>query len=103
VTAPLVVLLPHRLGKPEAIRRLKNGLGGARTNFGHLLSVDEEVWDGDRVKFRVRALGQSADAFVEVFEDRLRLEVSLPWLLAKLTERLVPAIRRQGTLLLDKK
>jgi hypothetical protein len=29
--------------------------------------------------------------------------VTLPWLLAKLTERLVPAIKREGTLLLEKK
>jgi hypothetical protein len=33
----------------------------------------------------------------------LRLEVTLPWLLAKLSETLVPAIRRQTTLLLEKK
>jgi hypothetical protein len=29
--------------------------------------------------------------------------VTLPWLLAKLTERFVPAIRKEGTLLLEKK
>jgi hypothetical protein len=103
MTAPLVVMLPHRLGKEEAIRRLKNGLGSARTNFGHLLSVDEETWEGDRVRFRVRSLGQTASGTIEVFERELRLEVTLPWLLAKLTERLVPAIKREGTLLLEKK
>ena len=103
MSAPLVVLLPHRLGKQEAIHRLHNGLGSARANYGHLLSVDEAVWNGDRVAFRIRALGQSASGTIEVFEDQLRLEVMLPWLLAKLTERLVPAIRREGTLLLEKK
>ena len=100
---PLVVLLPHRLGKQEAVRRLKNGLNSARTNYGHLLSVDEATWDGDCVKFSIRALGQSAAGTIEVFEEQLRLEVTLPWLLAKLTERLVPAIRKEGTLLLEKK
>jgi hypothetical protein len=103
MNAPLVVSLPHRLGKLEAVRRLKHGLGNVRTNFGHLLSVDEETWNGDRLTFRVRALGQSAAGTIEVFEDQLRLEVALPWLLAKLTERLVPAIRKEGTLLLEKK
>jgi hypothetical protein len=103
VTAPLVVLLPHRLGKDEAVRRLKTGLRGARESYGHLLTVDEETWQGDRLTFRVRALGQSAGGVIEVFEDQLRLEVALPWLLAKLTERLVPTIRKEGTLLLEKK
>ena len=96
-------MLPHRLGKEEAIRRLKSGLGNVRTNFGHLLSVDEETWNGDRLTFRVRSLGQSAAGTIEVFEEQVRLEVTLPWLLAKLTERLVPTIRKEGTLLLEKK
>jgi len=103
MTAPLVVTIPHRLGKDEAVRRLKNGLGQARTNFSHLLSVDEEAWAGDRLTFRIRALGQSSSGTIDVNEDNLRLEVTLPWLLAKLSERFVPAIRREGTLLLEKK
>src|SRR5947207_11546947 len=103
MTAPLVVSIPHRLGKQEAVRRLKAGLGQARTNFSHLMSVDEEVWNGDCLTFRLRALGQSANGMIDVAEDHLRLEVSLPWLLAKLSERFVPAIRKEGTLLLEKK
>jgi putative polyhydroxyalkanoic acid system protein len=103
MSAPLVVMLPHRLGKEEAVRRLKNGLGNVRTNFGHFLSVDEETWNGDLLTFRVRSLGQSAAGTIEVFEEQVRLEVTLPWLLAKLTERLVPTIRKEGTLLLEKK
>jgi hypothetical protein len=38
-----------------------------------------------------------------VAEDYVRLEVFLPWLLAKLAETLHPLIRKEGTLLLDKK
>ncbi len=30
-------------------------------------------------------------------------EIVLPWLLAKLAEKIQPLIRREGTLLLDKK
>jgi hypothetical protein len=103
MSAPLVVSIPHRLGREEAVRRLKNGLGRARTDFSHLLSVEEEVWVGDRVTFRVRALGQAAGGVIDVQEDHLRLEVTLPWLLAKLTDRFVPVIKREGTLLLEKK
>jgi len=103
MTAPLVVSIPHRLGKVEAARRLKAGLGQARTGFNNLMSIDEEVWSGDSLTFRLRALGQSASGTIEVLEDHLRLEVALPWLLAKLSERLIPAIRKEGTLLLEKK
>ena len=103
MTAPLVVSIPHHLGRQEAVRRLKNGLGRARTDFGHLMTVEEESWSGDQVVFRLRALGQAASGVIDVQEDHLRLEVSLPWLLAKLSERLIPAIRKEGTLLLEKK
>jgi hypothetical protein len=103
MTAPLVVSIPHRLGRQEAVRRLKNGLGRARTDFGHLMTIEEETWTGDRVSFRLRALGQAASGVIDVEDDHLRLEVSLPWLLAKLSEKLIPAIRKEGTLLLEKK
>jgi hypothetical protein len=103
MTTPLVVSIPHRLGKAEAVRRLRNGLGRARTDFGHIISLDEETWNGDAVSFRVRALGQVAAGTIEVLDDHLRLEVVLPWLLSKLTERFVPTIRKEATLLLEKK
>jgi hypothetical protein len=67
------------------------------------MTVDEEVWVGDTLTFRLRALGQGASGTIAVFEDHMRLEVTLPWLLAKLTERFVPTIRKEGTLLLEKK
>jgi hypothetical protein len=103
MSEPLVVSIPHHLGRQEAERRLKNGLGRARTDFGHLLTVEDEVWAGDRLTFRVRSLGQVVSGTITVGDDRLLLEVTLPWLLAKLTQKLVPAIRREGTLLLERK
>jgi hypothetical protein len=97
------VSIPHRLGKEEAIRRLKTGLGRMRTDFGHLLSVQEEIWTGDHLQFQVRALGQAAGGIIDVAEDHVRLEVTLPWLLAKLAEKIQPMIRKEGTLMLEKK
>jgi hypothetical protein len=103
MSKPLVVSIPHRLGKDEAARRLKAGLAGARTNFGHILTIDEETWTGDQLAFRVRALSQSASGTIDVADDHVRLEVTLPWLLATLADKLTPAIRQQGTLMLEKK
>jgi len=51
----------------------------------------------------VRALGQSADGKIDVFDDHVRLEVTLPWLLGKIAEKIIPTIRKEGTLLLEKK
>jgi hypothetical protein len=103
MSQPLLVSIPHRLGRQEASRRLKDGLGQARANYAQWLTIEEEVWNGDTVQFRVRALGQSAGGRVDVFDDHVQLEVTLPWLLAKFAEKLVPAIRKEGTLMLEKK
>jgi Putative polyhydroxyalkanoic acid system protein (PHA_gran_rgn) len=100
---PLVVSIPHHLGKEEAVRRLKSGLGSVRTSYGHLFNVQEETWTGDRLQFRVSALGQAVGGTIDVADDRVDLEIVLPWLLAKLAEKIQPLIRREGTLLLDKK
>ncbi len=103
MTQPLVVSIPHRLGKAEALRRMQAGMGRARTDFGALIAIDEETWSGDAVTFRLRALGQAAAGTIHVLDDHVRLEVVLPWLLAKVAERLVPTIRQEATLLLEKK
>jgi Putative polyhydroxyalkanoic acid system protein (PHA_gran_rgn) len=98
----LTVIIGHRLGKIEALRRLKEGF--ARTN-GHLgpIAMEQETWEGDTLRFRMRALGQTAAASIEVLEDALRIDVSLPWLLAKLGKSLLPILRKEATLLLEKK
>jgi hypothetical protein len=48
------------LGKEEAVRRLKSGLGNAQSNFGNLFIVQEETWTGDHLKFCISALAQVA-------------------------------------------
>ena len=40
---------------------------------------------------------------IDIAEDHVRLEVTLPWLLAKFAEKLTPAIRKEATLMLEKK
>jgi Putative polyhydroxyalkanoic acid system protein (PHA_gran_rgn) len=99
MSKPLVVSIPHRLGRDEALRRFKNGLGSASANFGHVFKIQEEIWTGPHLQ----ALGQMASGSIDVAEDYVRLEVFLPWLLAKLAETLQPLIRKEGTLLLEKK
>ena len=103
MSSPLIVSIPHRLGREEAVRRLKAGLGTVRTSYSALLTIHQETWTGDHVDFRVSAVGQSAAGSIDVADDHVRLEVTLPWLLAKLAEKIAPAIRKEATLMLEKK
>jgi len=81
---------------------LKTGLSRAAVNVP-VLKVEEENWQGDRMMFRVRALGQVAAGHVDVADDHVMLEVRLPWLLQKFADVAQHAIRNRGHLLLEKK
>ena len=100
---PVTVSVPHRLGKEEALHRLRSGLARMRGNLSALVAIEQEVWTGDTLQFHMRALGQSAAGTITVLDDSLRIEVTLPWLLAKLSEKLLPALKKETALLLEKK
>jgi hypothetical protein len=102
MSAPLVVSIPHSLGREEAMRRLKTGLTRAASSVP-VLQVDEERWEDNRMIFRVRALGQAASGYVDVADDHVRVEVVLPWLLQRFAEAAQAAIRNRGKLLLTKR
>jgi Putative polyhydroxyalkanoic acid system protein (PHA_gran_rgn) len=103
MSKPLVVTIPHRLGKEEAVRRLKSGLGTVRSNWSHVFAIQEETWTGDHLQFQVSALGQAASGSIDVLDDHVNLVVFLPWLLAKLAAAIQPLVRKEGTLMLEKK
>jgi len=101
MSAPLVVSIPHRLGREEAVRRLKSGLGRAAASIP-VMQVEEERWSGDSMNFRIRALGQVASGQVDVTDDHVKVQVVLPWLLQRFAEMAQAAIRKRGQLLLTK-
>jgi len=103
MSEPLVVMIPHRLGKDEAVRRIKDGLSHAKVEFGHLITIEEQSWSGDRLTFRVKSLGQRASGIIEVYDGAVRLEVTLPWLLARFAHAAQRIIGQKGQLLLQKK
>ena len=102
MSAPLIVSIPHRLGREEAVRRLKTGLTRAASSVP-VLTVDEERWEQDRMIFRIRALGQVASGHIDVADDHVRLEVTLPWLLQRFAEVAQAAIKQRGNRLLTRK
>jgi hypothetical protein len=99
----VTVVISHRLGRSEAVRRLKDGFARTNGQLGSMIAIDQATWQGDTLRFSMRALGQSAAVSIEVLADALRIEVSLPRLLAKAVKRLIPILRREATALLEKK
>lgn len=103
MTEPLVVVIPHRLGKDEAARRIKEGVARAKGEFAHLIRIDNDAWEGDRFSFAASALGQHAHGVIDVYEGAVRLEVTLPWLLAQFARAVQRVVGQRGRGLLGKK
>jgi len=103
MSEPLIVIIPHRLGKDEALRRIKSGLDHAKSEFARLITLEEERWEGDRLSFKARSFGQRASGCIDVYEAGVRLEVTLPWLLAQFARAVQRVVGQRGQLLLEKK
>jgi hypothetical protein len=101
MSEPVVVTIPHKLGREEAVRRLKKGFGDVRSAFGEKFVVLTDVWVGDHVDFRASLLGQNTTGTVDVGDNSVRLEVQLPWVLALLANKAKAIITRQSELLLE--
>src|SRR5262245_7923995 len=71
MSKPVIVSIPHRLGKEEARRRIETGLGGVRTHFASVLTVQEEVWSGDNLAFRASLLNQQTSGTIAVTDDHV--------------------------------
>jgi hypothetical protein len=99
----LSVSIPHNLGKEEALRRIKSGLGQAEAQFSALFVVQEQIWTDNTLQFQIRAVGQTIRGTIEVEDARVRLDVVLPWLLARLANAIRQVVQKQGTGLLEKK
>ncbi len=99
---PLVVSIPHALGKAEALGRLKPGFARATANLP-LLRFDEQTWTDNHMAFRAHAMGQVVSGTVDVGERDVRLEVVLPWILQRLAGAVQAAFKERTRLLLEKK
>ena len=103
MSKPLVIDVPHELGRAEAKRRLETGFGRIREQIAGKALAFQERWEGERLHFDAGALGQKVTGRVDIFEKSVRIELDLPWILASIAETLKGRIRKEGTLLLEKK
>ena len=90
----LDVSVPHQLGKDEAKRRVRDGVG--RITTGSLPMTVAETWQGDRLEFTLTAMGQSINGWADVNDSRVDFHVKLPWLLAKLADKLRPQLEQKA-------
>ena len=100
MTTPIAVNIPHQLGRVEARRRIETGFA----EIVHLLPGGagecDEHWDGDRLVFRVAAMGQSVTGTIDVLDTAIAMELELPGLLGLLAGSIQGRMQKVGQKLL---
>ena len=99
MSKPVTVDIPHQLGKEAAKDRLRQGLDKL-TSFIPGAGILDDVWVGDTLTFNIRALGQTASAKLDVFDDRVHAVIDLPALLSIFAEKARTALSEGGRKLL---
>jgi len=99
---PLIVSIPHRLGRQEAKRRLESGISRLRPELAGLVNTLDYTWEQDRLNFRASAMWQTITGAIEVLDDTVRVEIDLPWMLRLLAETVTKRVRGHGVAMLEK-
>jgi Putative polyhydroxyalkanoic acid system protein (PHA_gran_rgn) len=106
VIEPIVITIAHKLGKEEAMRRVRSALAKACEAFP-VLNAEQETWSGDRMDFRVRALGlgrRQRHGRGRYFSLGCHpVDVTLPWLLHKFATAVQKTVSSRGRILVEKK
>lgn len=102
ISRPLIVLVPHRLGRQEARRRLDSGIDRLQRELSVLLSELDYYWQGDTLNFTASAMWQRLTGRIEVLDDALRVEIELPWMMQFLRDAIRKRVQGRGIALLEK-
>jgi len=99
MSKPVVVSIPHELGRAEARRRIDEGIGQLTAQIGAVGEV-ERAWEGDLLRFSLSAIGQTVTGTVLIEEREARLEVYLPGIFAMIANKVKGRLRDEGQILL---
>ena len=101
---PIDVDLPHKLGRDEARRRIADNIHKLKDHIPGGASHVESSWSGDRLTLNVRAMGQAAEALIDVEETKVHCRIQLPGMLSMFAGPIEQMLKLKGSdLLLEDK
>ena len=99
MSKPIVVNIPHELGRAEARRRIDEGVTNLTGQIGAMGEV-KRTWQGDTLIFSMQAIGQTVTGNIAVADHDVRLEVDLPGIFAMVANKLKGRLQNEGQVLL---
>jgi putative polyhydroxyalkanoate system protein len=102
MSKPVVVSIPHQLGRAEARRRIDEGVGRLTQQFAAMGEV-KHAWSGDTLNFNLTSMGQEVTGKIDIADQDVRLEVVLPGFLAMIANKVRGRLQKEGQILLENK
>lgn len=103
MSQPLSLAIPHKLGREEARRRIEGGMGQFTQQLGGAMNNFQQGWVEDRLNFSGEVMGQTITGAMEVLEDAVRMEVTLPGFLGLMAGKIKSKLHKEGQALLERK
>lgn len=89
------VSVPHTLGQEEAIARLKTFLEKVKAKYGGQISNLQENWGAESGDFSFSAMGFKTSGKVNIAQDKVEIDGSLPMMAMMFKGKIEDTIREQ--------
>src|SRR6187399_2072630 len=96
MASPLIISIPHQLGRAEARRRIEGGFAKIINLLPGSNEPATERWEGDRLIFNVTALGQTISGVIKVLDATVTIELDLPGVFRVIASGLKERLRKMG-------
>jgi hypothetical protein len=97
---PLIVSVPHRLGREEAKRRIDTGILRVRQELAAFVNTLDYDWQADTLHLSAQAMWQTITGRVAVLDEAVRVEIDLPWLMRVIGDTVGRQVRERVSLML---
>ena len=94
------VVIPHTLGKSEALSRLKHLLDDMKERHGSQVSDLQEHWTQDGGTFSFKAMGFKISGAMAVSDTDVKIDGEFPWAAKPFQGQIEGAIRERAARLL---
>lgn len=103
MSKPVTINIPHDLGAAEARRRIENGFEQLGAQIPGGLANVTKSWRDNVLDFSALVMGQTITGKLNVADKAVLVEIVLPGLLGMIAGKITGQVKKQGTLLLEKK
>ncbi|WOI52365.1 polyhydroxyalkanoic acid system family protein [Parvularcula sp. LCG005] len=101
---PVTITLDHDLGIAGARQRIDEQFDSLKESItGNMMLKFDRHWEGDRMSFTARGMGQKVSGDIDIFPKHVRIVIILPTILASMAEAVKGRVEKKGQILLEDK